>query len=39
MEILLAGEPMTAEELHTLGLVNKIFDDDDLRASAIAWGH
>lgn len=38
MEILLAGEPMTAEELHTLGLVNKIFPDDDLRAGAIAWG-
>ena len=38
MEILISGEPMTAEELRGLGLVNKVFDDKTLREEAIAWG-
>lgn len=38
MEILISGEPMTAEELSAIGLVNKVFDDKDLREEAIAWG-
>jgi enoyl-CoA hydratase len=37
MEILLAGEPMTAGQLADLGLVNKVFPDDELRERTIEW--
>ena len=37
MEIFLSGEPMSAERLHALGAVNRVFDDDELRERTIEW--
>ena len=37
LEILLAGEPMTAPELAALGVVNKVFADDELRERTVDW--
>ena len=37
MEILLAGEPLTAAELAQLGLINRVFGDDELRERTIEW--
>lgn len=37
MELYLTCEPMGAEEAAALGLVNRVVDDDQLRAEVIAW--
>jgi enoyl-CoA hydratase/carnithine racemase len=37
LEILLAAEPFTARQLEALGLVNKVFADDELRERTIEW--
>lgn len=37
MEILLAGEPHTAEQLAGFGLVNRLYEDEELRARTIEW--
>jgi enoyl-CoA hydratase len=37
LEILLTGEPMTAAQLAELGVVNKVFPDDELRERTIEW--
>jgi len=36
-EILLAAEPHAAEDLHRVGLVNKVYDDQLLREKTIEW--
>jgi enoyl-CoA hydratase/carnithine racemase len=37
MEMILTSEPMTAEDLATLGVVNRIHEDDELRAQTLEW--
>lgn len=37
MEIFLSGEPVGAEELASFGVVNRVFDDDELRERTIEW--
>jgi enoyl-CoA hydratase/carnithine racemase len=37
LEILLSGEPVGAEELAALGIVNRVFDDDALRKATLDW--
>ncbi len=37
MEIFLSGEPVRAERLHQLGIVNRVFDDDELRDRTLEW--
>lgn len=37
MEIFLTGEPQTAEQLERVGLVNRVFEDDELRERTIEW--
>ncbi len=37
LEMILDGRPITAREALTLGAINKVVPDDDLRAEAIAW--
>ena len=37
LEIFLAAEPHTAAELERVGLVNKVFDDEQLREQTLEW--
>jgi enoyl-CoA hydratase/carnithine racemase len=37
MEIIVAGEPVTAEEAYRHGLVNRLYEDDELRERTIEW--
>jgi enoyl-CoA hydratase len=37
MEIILGGVPVAAEELARLGIVNRLFDDADLREATLEW--
>lgn len=37
LELLLSGEPISAEEARSLGLVNALFSPDDFDASVSAW--
>jgi enoyl-CoA hydratase/carnithine racemase len=37
LEILLAAEPHTAEALERVGLVHRVYDDDELRERTIEW--
>tara|TARA_B100000686_G_scaffold327791_1_gene387046 strand:+ start:61 stop:855 length:795 start_codon:yes stop_codon:yes gene_type:complete len=37
MEVLLAAEPHTAEQFLQIGLVNKLYGDDELRDRTIEW--
>lgn len=37
MEIFLTGEPVGAEELAAHGIVNKVFDDEELREATLDW--
>jgi enoyl-CoA hydratase/carnithine racemase len=37
MEIILGGVPVAAEELAGLGIVNRVFDDGDLRSETLEW--
>lgn len=37
MEILVSGDPLSAEELYRVGVVNRLFSDDELRERTIEW--
>ncbi|HTT31590.1 MAG TPA: enoyl-CoA hydratase/isomerase family protein [Solirubrobacteraceae bacterium] len=37
MEIILGGVPVAAEELAGLGIVNRLFEDADLRSGTLEW--
>ncbi|MGI9659414.1 MAG: enoyl-CoA hydratase/isomerase family protein, partial [Gaiellaceae bacterium] len=37
LEIFLAAEPHTAEQLECVGLINKVYDDEELREQTMAW--
>ena len=37
MDIFLSGEPVSAERLHELGIVNRVYDDADLRERTLEW--
>jgi enoyl-CoA hydratase/carnithine racemase len=37
MEMFLAAEPIAAEDLAALGIVNRVFEDDALRAGTLEW--
>lgn len=37
MDIILSGVPVAAEELARLGIVNRLFDDADLRDGTLEW--
>lgn len=37
MEILVGGEAFTAEEGHRIGLINRVYGDDELRERTIEW--
>ena len=37
LEILLTGDPLSAAELERFGLVNRVFDDDELRERTLEW--
>jgi enoyl-CoA hydratase/carnithine racemase len=37
MEIFLSGEPMSANRLHQLGIVNRVFPDEELRERTLEW--
>ena len=38
LEIVLDGQPITAQEAHRIGAVNQVVPDAQLREAAIAWG-
>lgn len=37
MEIMVSGDPLTAEELYRVGVVNRLYADDELRERTIEW--
>jgi enoyl-CoA hydratase len=37
MELFLTAEPMLAPELYRLGIVNRLYDDDELRERTLEW--
>ncbi len=37
LEMILDGRPISAEEAHSLGAINKVVPDDELRQAAIDW--
>tara|TARA_B100000029_G_scaffold298610_2_gene291662 strand:- start:219 stop:1037 length:819 start_codon:yes stop_codon:yes gene_type:complete len=37
LEIFLSAEPVPAERLYQLGIVNRVFDDDELRDRTLEW--
>lgn len=37
MEVFLSGEPVSAGRLHQLGIVNRVYPDDELRERTLEW--